>query len=216
MLNIIYSHPQHFHVPFLKTMFANEPFNAAAVVPISDVTKDFEVVYAGDSVKWSRRGVTRNINDPQNFPRIDSNGVGIAVVTAPRKPRKTKAQKEAEAAAAGAAGKPEQAAERRVANIQRPQKVRAPRASSRAAASAPAVEGTTTIVIAAAAQPSTGKQSQTAASRRRKRSLSESDEDEDKGAARDTAGLYFHDFSSSDEDQDTNGMCVSFWHFDIH
>lgn len=76
-------------------------FDPSLVVPIRDCTDGYEVVYAGDSVTWSRRGQRRDKNDPNQCPRIDSSGMGIPM-TVKRRTKKA-ATSNSEQAAEGTA-----------------------------------------------------------------------------------------------------------------
>ena len=76
-------------MPFIHELFVDKPLDASRIVPLNAQTAGYEVVYVGDCVSWSRRGVHRDKNSPENFPRKTADGVGIPLTTG----RKTKAAK---------------------------------------------------------------------------------------------------------------------------
>lgn len=77
-------------MPFIGEMFIDGPLDPTRIIPLNARSAGYEIVYCGDSVTWSRRGVARDKNDANNFPRIDAGGVGIPRVIAPRAPRAPK------------------------------------------------------------------------------------------------------------------------------
>ena len=89
MENYIKTNP--LHIPLAKELFSGEPIDHSPVVPIADADNhtDIKRVRATDCVQWSRRGVHRAANHPENLARVrtlyDEDGNPVLIDALPKK-----------------------------------------------------------------------------------------------------------------------------------
>ena len=79
------------HIPLAKELFSDEPIDPSPVVPIADVDDhtDIKRVRTTDCIQWSRRGVHRTANHPENLARVrtlyDEDGNPVLIDALPKK-----------------------------------------------------------------------------------------------------------------------------------
>ena len=78
-------------IPLAKELFSGEPIDPAPVVPIADAENNTDIkrVRATDCIQWSRRGVHRPANHPENIARVrtlyDEDGKPVLVDALPKR-----------------------------------------------------------------------------------------------------------------------------------
>ena len=85
----IKDHP--LEIPLAKELFSDEPIDPSPVVPFAEVENNTDIkrVRTTDCVQWSRRGVHRAANHPENIARVktlyDADGKQVLVDALPKR-----------------------------------------------------------------------------------------------------------------------------------